>query len=61
MSKRANPTAVGAFVVVALALAVIGLVTLGGLQIFRKELHYVMFFDGSLGGLDVGLPSRSAG
>ena len=61
MSKRANPTAVGAFVVVALALAVIGLVTLGGLQIFRKELHYVMFFDGSLGGLDVGAPVEIRG
>lgn len=61
MSKRANPTAVGAFVVVALALVVIGLVSFGGLQLFKKELHYVMFFDGSLGGLDVGAPVEIRG
>ncbi|HEV8227869.1 MAG TPA: MlaD family protein, partial [Methylomirabilota bacterium] len=61
MSKRANPTAIGAFVVVALALAVGGLVVLGGMQIFRKELPFVMFFEGSLGGLDVGAPVEIRG
>jgi len=61
MSKRANPTAVGAFVVVALALVVIGLVSFGGLQLFRQELQYVMFFEGSLGGLDVGAPVEIRG
>ena len=61
MSKRANPTAIGAFVVVALALAVGGLVVLGGMQIFRRELPFVMFFEGSLGGLDVGAPVEIRG
>ena len=61
MSKRANPTAVGIFVVVALGLVVMGLVTLGGLQLFRKQLTYVMFFDGSVGGLDVGSPVEIRG
>jgi paraquat-inducible protein B len=61
MSKRANPTAIGAFVVVALALAVVGIITLGGLQIFKKELPFVMFFDGDLGGLDVGAPVEIRG
>ncbi len=61
MSTRANPTAIGAFVVGALAFAVIGLVTLGGLQIFKKELHFVLFFEGSLGGLDVGAPVEIRG
>jgi paraquat-inducible protein B len=61
VSKRANPTAIGAFVVVALALAVGGLVVLGGMQIFRRELPFVMFFEGSLGGLDVGAPVEIRG
>jgi len=61
MSKRANPAAVGIFVVVALALVVVGLVTLGGLQLFKKQLTYVMFFDGSVGGLDVGSPVEIRG
>lgn len=61
MSTRANPTAIGAFVVGAIALAVAGLVILGGLQIFKKELPFVMFFEGSLSGLDVGAPVEIRG
>jgi paraquat-inducible protein B len=61
MSKRANPTAIGAFVVAALALAVIGIITLGGMQLFKKELPFVMFFDGDIGGLDVGAPVEIRG
>jgi Paraquat-inducible protein B len=61
VSARANPTAIGAFVVGAIALAVAGLVTLGGLQIFKKELPFVMFFEGSVGGLDVGAPVEIRG
>jgi len=61
MSKRANPTAIGAFVVGALVLVVIGLITLGGLELFKKELPFVMFFDGSIGGLDLGAPVEIRG
>jgi paraquat-inducible protein B len=61
MSRRANPTAIGAFVVGALVLAVIGIITLGGLEIFKRELPFVMFFDGSIGGLDVGAPVEIRG
>lgn len=61
MSKRANPTAIGAFVVGALALAVAGIVTLGGMQLFKKELPFVMFFEGDIGGLDVGAPLELRG
>ncbi len=45
----------------AIALAVAGLVILGGLEIFKKELPFVMFFEGSLGGLDVGAPVEIRG
>jgi paraquat-inducible protein B len=61
MSKRANPTAIGAFVLGAIALAVFGLITVGGLQLFKKELPFVMFFDGDIGGLDVGAPVEIRG
>ena len=61
MSKRANPTVIGAFVVGALALAVIGIITLGGMQIFKKELPFVMFFTGSMSGLDAGAPVEIRG
>ena len=61
MSKRANTTAIGGFVVGALALAVIGIITLGGMEIFKKQLPFVMFFSGSIGGLDVGAPVEMRG
>jgi ABC-type transporter Mla subunit MlaD len=61
MSKRASPTAIGAFVVSALALAMVGIITLGGMQLFKKELPFVMFFDGDVGGLDVGSPLEFRG
>jgi paraquat-inducible protein B len=56
MSKRANPTVIGAFIVGAVALAVTGILLLGGLQIFKREIPIVMFFDGDLTGLSVGSP-----
>jgi paraquat-inducible protein B len=56
MSKRANPTVIGVFVLVAVALVVTGILTLGGLQLFRSEMTWVAFFDGDVGGLAVGSP-----
>ena len=56
MSKRANSTVVGVFVVVAVALAIAGVLTLGGLRLFSKEMAAVAFFDGDVGGLAVGSP-----
>ena len=56
MSKRANPTVIGVFVLVAVALVVTGILVLGGLQLFREEMAVVAFFDGDVGGLSVGSP-----
>ena len=56
MSKRANPTVIGVFVLVAVALAVTGILVLGGLQLFREEMTVVAFFDGDVAGLSVGSP-----
>jgi paraquat-inducible protein B len=54
MSKRASPTIVGAFVVGAVALLVVGLVAFGSMNLFRRPLTYVMFFDTTVSGLSVG-------
>lgn len=56
MSRRANPVAIGAFVVGALALVVIGLVVFGSVNIFHRPLQVVMYFDESVNGLSVGAP-----
>lgn len=56
MSKRANPTMIGAFVLGALAIAVIGILALGGRAWFARPVTCVMAFDGSVAGLSVGAP-----
>src|SRR5436190_13648855 len=56
VSRRANPVAIGAFVVGALGLVVAGLIVFGGVHIFNRPLKVVMFFDESVNGLAVGAP-----
>jgi paraquat-inducible protein B len=57
MSKRANPRLIGAFVVGAVALVVVGVLALGSLQgLFERPVRVVMLFDGDVNGLNVGAP-----
>jgi paraquat-inducible protein B len=56
MSRRANPVAIGAFVVGAVALVILGLVLLGSFHLFDRPVKVVMFFDESVAGLSVGAP-----
>jgi paraquat-inducible protein B len=56
MSKSANKTLVGAFVLGALALAVIAVVVFGGGRLFADKETMVMYFSGSVKGLNVGSP-----
>jgi paraquat-inducible protein B len=56
MTKRANPVAIGAFVVGALALVVIGLMVFGSIHLFHRPVRVVMYFDESVNGLGVGAP-----
>ena len=56
MSKPANKKAIGAFVVVGLALAVGAIVVFGSGKFFTKQDSYVAFFKGSVKGLRVGAP-----
>jgi paraquat-inducible protein B len=54
--SRANPTVIGAFVVGAIALIVIGLLVFGGASWFAKRNTYIAYFPGSVKGLRVGAP-----
>jgi paraquat-inducible protein B len=56
MSKPANKTIIGIFVVGAIALAVVALVVLGSGKFFKKTFRAVCYFEGSVGGLNIGAP-----
>jgi paraquat-inducible protein B len=56
MSKKANKTAIGGFVVGALALIVVGVLVFGSGKFLTETQTYVMYFEGSVKGLNVGAP-----
>jgi paraquat-inducible protein B len=56
MGSKINPTVIGTFVVGAIALAVVGVLFFGGGQFFQEKFTYVIHFDGSVQGLNVGAP-----
>jgi paraquat-inducible protein B len=56
MSKQANKTVIGIFVVGAIALAVVAVVVLGSGKFFKKTYKAVCYFEGSVGGLSIGAP-----
>ena len=56
MSKKASKTAIGGFVVGALALIVVGVLIFGSGKFMTKTETYVMYFEGSVRGLNVGAP-----
>ncbi|UCD34191.1 MAG: MCE family protein, partial [Nitrospiraceae bacterium] len=56
MSKQANKTAVGAFVLGAIALAVAGVLIFGSGKFFADTDKYVLHFEGSVKGLNTGAP-----
>ena len=56
MGSKVNPTVIGAFVVGAIVLAVGGVLLFSGGKFFQEKILYVIFFDGSVQGLNVGAP-----
>jgi paraquat-inducible protein B len=60
MSKRANPTLVGGFVLGALGLLILAIIVFGSGSLFRERPRAVAFFEGDIQGLSVGAPSRCA-
>ena len=61
MSQQANKTLIGGFVVGALALVVVGVLIFGSGKLFKSTNTYILFFDGSVKGLNVGAPVLFSG
>ena len=51
-----NQAVIGAFVVGAVALVVVGVIVFGGGKMFEETNRYIMFFEGSVKGLNIGAP-----
>lgn len=56
MSRKASPTVIGSFVIGAAVLAVIAVTYFGSGKFLKKTNTRVLYFEGSLKGLDVGAP-----
>lgn len=61
MSLRANPTAIGLFLIGGTLLAVVGVATLASTSWFDKESTFVSYFDESVNGLEVGAAVKFQG
>ncbi|AEG01517.1 MlaD family protein [Methylomonas methanica] len=62
MSKPVNPALIGGFSLGALALLVAALLIFGGAQDFNADkIRFVVYFDSSLNGLEVGAPVKMQG
>lgn len=61
MSKKANPAAIGVFVVGAVILAVVSVVIFGSGTLFTKTEKFILYFEDSINGLDVGAPVKFKG
>jgi len=56
MSKKANPAVVGAFVTGAIALLTVAVIVFGSGSLFKDKRKWVLYFDGSIKGLNPGSP-----
>jgi len=61
MRKHANPTVIGAFVVGAVILAVTAVLLLGKGELFVEKPRFVLYFKGSVKGLNIGSPVNFRG
>src|SRR5262245_28707527 len=61
VSNHANPTVVGGFVLGAIVLTIGGVVAFGSGALFKKRVSAMAYFDGDVGGLDVGAPVNIQG
>ncbi len=61
MSKKANPASIGLFVVVGAALGVAALLLFSSSRLFSRSFHCVLYFHGSLNGLNQGAPVKYRG
>jgi paraquat-inducible protein B len=56
MARKTNPKLIGGFVLGAIALVIVGALAFGGGQFLKPKAPAVLFFQGSLSGLDIGSP-----
>ena len=61
MSRRANPTTIGLFLVGALALVVLAVAVLAGNTWFQRRTTFIAFFPESVNGLENGAPVKFQG
>ena len=61
MSKKANPTFIGLFIVIGVALGVTGLLLFSSSKLFSPTRAFVLYFDQSLNGLSEGAPVKYRG
>jgi len=61
VSKRINPTLIGAFVVGAIALVIAAFLMLGNVGLFEDREKVIMYFTGSVEGLNKGAPVNVRG
>jgi paraquat-inducible protein B len=61
MSMRANPTAIGLFMIGAIALSVVGVATLASAAWFDRQSTFISYFGESVNGLEVGAPVKFQG
>jgi paraquat-inducible protein B len=61
VKTKVSPAAVGIFMIGALALGLIGLLSFGSLSLFSKPHRFMVYFDESIHGLDLGSPVKLRG
>jgi paraquat-inducible protein B len=61
MARKANAATIGVFVLGGLALAIVALAVLGSGHLFERKERFILFFDGSVNGLQVGSPVKFRG
>jgi paraquat-inducible protein B len=61
VKTKVSPAVIGAFVIGAFALGIIALLSFGGVSLFSKPQRFVVYFDESIHGLDLGSPVKLRG
>lgn len=61
MSKKANPTFIGLFILVGLGLGIVGLLLFSSSRLFTRTSERILYFNTSLNGLNEGAPVKYRG